>query len=128
MSSAAKTCCWNIIRKKPGSGTLWCCEAPAKFGPVTRALYTDGFHQVFYEINEKAYPRHITSADKILQLFPMRKLLFEKRVFLLHASQAVLEGKGILFTGDSGVGKTTRPDSWNNSTGRRSPVMTAQGY
>ncbi len=94
--------------KENGGKTVWCCEAPGKFGPVTRALYTEDFKCVTYEINEKSYPRHITSADKILQLFPMRQFLFEKKIFLLHSSQAVIEGKGILFTGDSGVGKTTQ--------------------
>lgn len=87
---------------------VWCCEAPGKFGAVTRALYTEDFKRISYEINEKSYPRHITSIDKVMQLFPMRQLLFAKKIFLLHSSQAVINGRGILFTGDSGVGKTTQ--------------------
>lgn len=94
--------------KESDGRTVWRCEAPGRFGPVTRSTYTDGLAEVYYEINETAYPGHITSVDKILQLFPMRQLLFEKQVFLLHSSQAVIEGKGILFTADSGVGKTTQ--------------------
>jgi hypothetical protein len=35
------------------------------------------------------------------------KLLASKNIFSLHASCAVVEGKGIAFTGDSGAGKST---------------------
>lgn len=91
---------------------IWYCEAPGKYGPVTRTTYTENFRKVLYEINVQDYPGHITSIDKVLQLFPMRQLLFAKNIFLLHSSQIIIKGKGILFTGDSGAGKTTQARLW----------------
>ena len=90
----------------------WYCEAPGKFGPVTRTIYTEDFHEITYEINNKDYPGHITSLNKVMQLFPLRQLLFSRNIFLLHSSQIIVNGKGILFTGDSGVGKTTQARMW----------------
>ena len=93
-------------------GEVWYCEAPGKYGPVTRTTYTEAFHEVLYEINGRDYPGHITSLDKVMQLFPLRQLLFSRKIFLLHSSQIILGGMGILFTGDSGAGKTTQARLW----------------
>ena len=98
-------------------GSYWSCEAPGQFGPVIRVRYTEDFKDVTYAINEKAYPDQIVSAGKILQLFPMRQWLFYHHIFLLHSSQILTRGKGILFTGDSGIGKTTQAGFWQKQKG-----------
>lgn len=98
-------------------GEDWCCEAPGKRGPVVRVRYREDFVRVCCEINQEAYPGKITSVDKLMQLFPLRQMLLSRNIFLLHASQAVLEGKGILFTGRSGIGKSTQAGLWKKYRG-----------
>lgn len=48
----------------------------------------------------------------LCSLSPMRRILHGFDAFLLHSSQIEVNGKGILFTGPSGVGKTTQSSLW----------------
>lgn len=109
---SGKLCGKDILLEYYFDSGKWYCEAPGKYGPVTRATYDEEVNEVLYEISEKFYPHHITSVDKIMQLFPMRQLLHERETFLLHSSQIIIKKKGILFTGNSGVGKTTQAHLW----------------
>lgn len=48
-----------------------------------------------------------------ISLLPMPWLLYPKGVFFLHASRVEVGGKALVFTGPSGVGKTTQAALWS---------------
>lgn len=50
--------------------------------------------------------------DKIVALLPIRQILNWNNGFLFHASRIEVEQKAILFTGPSGIGKTTHANLW----------------
>lgn len=115
-----------LDRRKVGSDMLmqyyqdkemWYCEADGKYGPVVRVSYKEDFSEVLYEINRKDYPGSVVTLSKVLQLFPMRQLLFHSGAVLLHASQVADQEGGMLFTGNSGVGKTTQAKLWEQYKG-----------
>lgn len=110
-----------LDRRKVGSDLLmqyyqgankWYCEADGKYGPVVRISYKEDFSEIKYEINRKAYPDSVLSLSKVLQLFPMRQFLISQGAFLMHTSQVADQESGILFTGNSGIGKTTQAKLW----------------
>ena len=55
----------------------------------------------------------------ILNTIEIEHIVAEKAGFLLHASFVAYKGKAILFTGPSGVGKSTQADLWEKYKGAR---------
>lgn len=56
---------------------------------------------------------------QILKLLPMSALLLERGVLTLHASYTCHKGEGIVFSGPSGVGKSTQSGLWARYRGAR---------
>lgn len=54
---------------------------------------------------------------QILSFLPVRQILFAKNMVVLHASYVLHEGYAMLFSGDSGVGKSTHAALWQNRFG-----------
>lgn len=50
--------------------------------------------------------------DRLTVLLPMRQILNCFDAFIFHSSRIELEGSAVLFTGNSGVGKTTQALLW----------------
>ncbi|MBQ8783266.1 MAG: hypothetical protein IJZ57_05795 [Clostridia bacterium] len=61
----------------------------------------------------KAYYAPRSDNDFSLPLAAVCARFAEYKVLLLHASLVSFNGQGILFTGSSGVGKTTQAELWN---------------
>lgn len=92
----------------------WCCEAEGKFGAVVRTTYINNSKEIIYEVNQKEYFKNGISLEKMLQLFPMKQLLQRSGGFILHSSRIAYEEGSVLFTGKSGIGKTTQANLWEN--------------
>ena len=84
-----------------------------KDGAVSRAVYTPDFSHVSLYVNEGAFPNVVRTADKVLQLLPMRQMLTHYQAVLLHSSKIAVCGKAVLFTAPSQTGKTTQARLWN---------------
>lgn len=86
---------------------------PGTAGPLTVTAYTSDFSEATVYVNEKEHPGIVRTVDKVLQLFPIRQLLVNHNAMVLHSSQIIVSGKGILFTAPSGTGKSTQAMLWN---------------
>lgn len=53
----------------------------------------------------------------LLHLIGIEKLLWKKRAFLLHSSLIKINGQAVLFSGPSGVGKSTQAALWKEYLG-----------
>lgn len=92
---------WQYAAAKPGT-----------LGPVTIVKYTSDFSEVTVYVNEKEHPEIVRTVNKVLQLFPIRRLLMQYNAMVLHASRICVNNKGILFTAPSGTGKSTQAMLW----------------
>lgn len=55
----------------------------------------------------------------MLNMLPFTELLLEQGTLTMHASYICHEGKGILFSGPSGIGKSTQAGLWTKYRGAR---------
>src|SRR5699024_9754901 len=76
-------------------------------------VYTPDFSEVIFYINDREFPGMIRRVSKILQLFPIRRVMAEHHAMLLHSSRVFIKGKTIVFTAPSQIGKTTQARLWN---------------
>lgn len=95
----------------------WQCEAYGKRGPIISVSYNTRCTDIVAGINEAAYPGTFQKIDKVFQLLPIRQLLLCHNAVLLHSSRVEYQGKGILFAGCSGVGKSTQAGLWRDIEG-----------
>lgn len=65
---------------------------------------------VCYLDNEHA--SSLNSVGSLLRLIPTKTILQKRDTCFFHASQIAVQGKGILFLGPSGMGKTTQAKLW----------------
>lgn len=79
---------------------------------VTVAVYSADFSEMVIYINEKQFPGVIRRVSKILQLFPVRKLLTKHHGMILHSSRILFGSATIIFTAPSQTGKTTQARLW----------------
>lgn len=82
-------------------------------GAVSLTVYAPDFSRIELYLNEGAFPDVVQTADKVLQLLPMRQMLAHFQAMLLHSSRIAVCDKAILFTAPSGTGKTTQAKLWN---------------
>ena len=54
----------------------------------------------------------LSSVGSLLRLIPTKTILQKRDTYFFHASQVAVQGKGILFLGPSGTGKTTQAKLW----------------
>lgn len=90
---------------------------PGFDGSVSLAVYQKDFRSVTLYVNEGTFPGTVRTADKVLQLLPMKQLLSHFMVFLLHSSRISVNGRAILFTAPSQTGKTTQARLWQEYAG-----------
>lgn len=84
-----------------------------KDGAVSLAVYPPDFSRVQLYVNEGTFPNVVRTADKVLQLLPLRQLFAQYQAFLLHSSRIAVCGKAVLFTAPSQTGKTTQANLWS---------------
>lgn len=83
-----------------------------KDGAVSQTVYTSNFSLIKLYVNERAFPNVVRTADKVLQLLPIKQLLAHYQAFLLHSSRIEICGRAVLFTAPSQTGKTTQARLW----------------
>ncbi len=107
----------GIFRYYQAGGQCYELAKPGTDGSVSLAVYTPEFRRVTLYVNEGAFPGAVRTADKVLQLLPMKELLARFGAFLLHSSRVSYRGRAILFTAPSQTGKTTQARLWRDYAG-----------
>lgn len=92
---------------------LYAEAKPGTRGPLMVTVYTPDFDEATVYVNEAEHPGVVRTVEKVLQLFPIRRLLSKFNAMVVHASQIAVGDKGILFTAPSGTGKSTQARLWN---------------
>lgn len=90
----------------------YCVVLEGKKGAISSTYYSDSFQELRCFINEKPFLNSPHSLGHILRFMPMRAIFQHFGVLFFHAAQIALGEKGILFTGPSGIGKTTQAKLW----------------
>lgn len=90
--------------------------------PGEETLDADGYAKVQREDNHFliALPKKWYSQPtlwQVLNLLPFSNLLLEQGTLTMHASFICHGGEGILFSGPSGIGKSTQADLWQQYRG-----------
>ncbi len=81
------------------------------------ARCSPGFDQVDCCINGALCRPERVNLATLMRYLPMAAILGQFGAFLLHSSQILWHGKGILFSAPSGTGKTTQAKLWRQERG-----------
>ena len=65
---------------------------------------------------KKEKSEYFSHSVNMLNAIGIEQLAFERGMFILHCSFIEYNGEAILFSGPSGVGKSTRADMWRSKT------------
>lgn len=90
------------------------CDTPKAPAFAVTQLETDGNVRIFVL---PGYEARFSGTAGILNRISLENLLLRHQGLLLHAAFIKYDGKGILFTGPSGIGKTTQADLWKKHLG-----------
>lgn len=92
----------------------WYCLAKGKVGqPLACSIYKQDLREINCYINEKPFVNGTENFDSILRMIPIRAVYQSFGVLFFHASRIDFRGRAILFSGPSGVGKTTQAALWH---------------
>ena len=81
--------------------------------------YCPDFSDVEVLVDAAHFGRNVQQVCKILQVFPVQELLAQYDAVLLHSSRVEADGRAIVFSAPSGVGKTTQARLWEQYAGAR---------
>ena len=99
------------------AGLILCAAKGGSLGPMAYTVCdVDGARMACY-LNA-CYPP-LETLGTLVQLVPLRWFLARKGVLLLHASQILVQNRGVLFAAPSGTGKTTQAGLWRQHRGAR---------
>ena len=93
-------------------GCLCCVTKGGWKGPLAACWYWPGRRRLLCLVNAQTFPGFPQSMDSAFSLLPMRAVLMDQGVVFLHAARISAGGRGILFCGPSGMGKTTQATLW----------------
>ncbi len=99
------------------SSFLYAVAIPGVDGSVSTAVYTTDFSEATLYINLRAFPELRLTVDFVLQLFPLRQLMFLHQAVVLHSSRVNVNGKAIVFSAPSQTGKSTQAGLWQQYAG-----------
>ena len=85
------------------------CQVACLFCP-------DGNHKLYYPAGRWA---DLSNPWQCTQLMDGESLLLRHDAFLLHSSVVLLDGKAVLFSGPSGIGKSTHARLWQAHLGAK---------
>ncbi|MCD8023619.1 MAG: hypothetical protein LUF30_11830, partial [Lachnospiraceae bacterium] len=96
-------------------GAMRYCLCDGAAGPQSCVNYDAECKYLTCALNEGTLFRIPPDMRLLLRYLPMREIMQQNGVLFLHASQIAVEGKGILFTAPSGVGKSTQAKLWKEA-------------
>lgn len=70
------------------------------------------FNNIYCYINEKPFISQIKQLGTIIRFLPIRAIFQHFQIYFMHASQISFHNRGIVFTGPSGIGKSTQARLW----------------
>ena len=100
------------------SETVWHYPGPGR-EPYARILWQVSNPRLLLGQYLSAFERHVSYSGDIINLLSLESLLLRFDGLLLHAAFAEAEGKGILFAGPSGIGKSTQARLWQENCAAR---------
>ena len=83
--------------------------------PVSVTCFQEDVNLTLFYLKE--YEHYFTGSSGIFNKIGAEQLLLQKNRLLLHASFVKYNGNGILFSGPSGIGKSTQADLWKSTMG-----------
>lgn len=102
-----------ICRYYRENDTWYCLTCGGIKGPVACAIYESDYREILCVLNEKPFLMPPKNLGGILRMIPMRAIFQNFGVMFLHASRVCYKGRAILFSGSSGIGKTTQAGLWH---------------
>lgn len=114
----AKSCGEDILFFYYRDSTyLYAVARPGVDGSVSTAVCTPDFYRVDLYLNLHDFPGLRLTLDFVLQLFPLRRLLFLHQAVVLHSSRVNVGGRAIVFSAPSQTGKSTQAELWQQYAG-----------
>lgn len=101
-----------LIEYYEEDGKKFCLAKGGLKGALACTCYTSDFGSVVCTLNDKPFLYPIKKLGSVLRMLPMREIFLYFHTLFLHASQVAYGGKGILFSGRSGIGKSTQAGLW----------------
>lgn len=93
-------------------GTSEYCLRPGREAPSVCIEFQGKENRYTCMFREDLYPESYQRLNQIISALPMGMIFLRNRALLLHSSQVLWKGKGIVFTAPSGTGKTTQSYLW----------------
>lgn len=96
------------------------CETKGGYkGIIARTISDKAYTRLCCYVNERPFIMTPPNLGGLLRFIPLSAALLRRGVLVLHAAQILYKGRGILFSGPSGVGKSTQAGLWATYVGAR---------
>ncbi len=99
-----------IYRTKEGWLRIYPMQTAEDGCQVACLLRKNGFHTLYFPAEKW---EHYTRPMHCAPLMGLELILLGRNAFLLHSSVVEMNGRTVLFSGPSGVGKSTQAELWN---------------
>ena len=110
-----------LLNYYEGNGFSYAAARHGLKQPAMVTIYTSDYTHAEVYLNERDFPGVFRTVDRLLQLFPIRRLLANYSAMVLHSSRIEINAKAILFTAPSQTGKTTQARLWHQW--EKAPVL-----
>ena len=112
--------CEDLIHKYFKIDNKNYCLAKGTFGNYFSASVYENLNEIFFYINDNDFDFKIRNLSVIIRLLPLNNIFSYFNRLFLHSSQISLnDNNGILFTGPSGIGKSTQAKLWEEHMNAR---------
>lgn len=102
----------SLCRYYRNNDTWYCLTRGGPGKPVACSIYRDDCRDIRCVINEKPFLHPPGNLGSVLRMIPLRMIFQRFGVLFLHSSRIACKGRAILFSGASGIGKTTQARLW----------------
>ncbi len=92
--------------------TYYCLTKAGNSKYLMQTSYKENDNHFYVQINDDQFEGSISRIEKILGYLPLKEILLRHDNYLCHSSQIIVNNKGIVFIGPSGIGKTTQSKLW----------------
>lgn len=109
----------NLFCRYYGENDRLQVEVKGALGTPSAMVFCENqMRNIRYELYSQSQ-KEFRTLNGIISFLPMLQILQTYDAFLFHSSRIEMDGKAILFTGPSGIGKTTQAVLWKNLEGAR---------